>query len=630
MHPSCKEMARIQVMSEILASQVAAGEVVERPASVVKELVENCLDAGAGRIDVVIQRGGVTLIRVTDDGHGMDREDAERCLERHATSKLRTSADLGAIRTLGFRGEAMPSIASVSKFTLSTREADSISGTRIQVEGGRVVTIEECGGAPGTTIEVRNLFFNIPARRKFLRTESTEFSHIEQHLRVQALAHPAVSFTLTHDDRLVFQLPGGGSLLERIRGLAGADLAERLLEVPEQSRGGITVHGYLGEAGVARSNRSLYLVFLNGRPVESGIFTQALRAAYGESLPRGQHPVTFLFVDMDPREVDVNVHPAKKEVRFRDGIGLQANLTAILSEVIRRGRRPVETYQPPVPINFTDSSEDLPRPQPQPKWVAPAHQPDLIPRAEQVSLRHDWSELPSTPTPTPGAPVARVTPSPALSPDTIPAPALPPVRQPDEQPKEPQHSYRQIGLLADEYLLMESEEGLVLMDFRAAWERVLFEEASARAVSETTVSQGLLVPYTLHLSPKESDFVHGQLDVLRKLGVGIEEFGHHTFKVDALPAAFGNTADPEVIVTDLLHDLKQAGERAALRRLDVEAIAASISRQAARLRPSGTAEEMEGLLQRLLACEMPYCCPAGKPTLVQISRQELARKFGKR
>jgi DNA mismatch repair protein MutL len=627
-------MARIQVMSEILASQVAAGEVVERPASVVKELVENCLDAGAGRIDVVIQRGGVTLIRVTDDGHGMDREDAERCLERHATSKLRTSADLGAIRTLGFRGEAMPSIASVSKFTLSTREAESIAGTRIQVEGGKVVTIEECGGAPGTTIEVRNLFFNIPARRKFLRTESTEFSHIEQHLRVQALAHPGVSFTLTHDERLVFQLPGGGTLLERIRGLAGADLAERLLEVPEQSRGGITVHGYLGEAGVARSQRSLYLVFLNGRPVESGIFTQALRAAYNESLPRGQHPVTFLFVDMDPREVDVNVHPAKKEVRFRDGIGLQANLTAILSEVIRRGRRPVESYPSPVPANFTDSSEAVPLPQPQPKWVAPAHQPDLIPRAEQVALRHDWSEMSSTPaakpTATVSARVERNAPAPALRPDALPSPAPAPVMQQAEQHKEPQHSYRQIGLLADEYLLMESEEGLVLMDFRAAWERVLFEEASARAASETTVSQGLLVPYTLHLSPKESDFVRGQLDVLRKLGVGIEEFGHHTFKVDALPAAFGNSADPEVIVTDLLHDLKQAGERAALRRLDVEAIAASISRQAARLRPSGTSEEMAGLLHRLLACEMPYCCPAGKPTLVQISRQELARKFGKR
>ncbi len=601
LQPSCREMGRIQVMSEILASQVAAGEVVERPASVVKELVENCLDAGAGRIDVVIQRGGLSLIRVTDDGHGMDAEDAERCLERHATSKLRTSADLGAIRTLGFRGEAMPSIASVSKFSLSTRPAEALAGTRILVEGGKVISIEECGGAPGTSIEVRQLFYNIPARRKFIRTEATEFSHIEQHLRVQAMAHPAVSFTLTHDERLVFQLPGGGTLLDRIRGLAGVDLAERLLEVPVQERSGISVHGYVGEAGVARSNRALYLMFLNGRPVESVIFTQALRAAYGEALPRGQHPVTFLFIDIDPHEVDVNVHPAKKEVRFRDGIGLQAALTQLLSEVIRRGRHGAE---PVVPAPRFPAYETT---APAPRWTPPAHQSDLLPR-------------------TPEPPVLSLTP-PEISP--IAAPTL--VVPTEEIPTNPTpHPYRQIGLLADEYLLMESDEGLVLMDFRAAWERVLFEEASVRASTTTAASQGLLVPYTMQLSPKESDFVHGQLALLRKLGVGIEAFGTHTYKVDALPAAFGPAADPAVILTDLLHDLRQAGERAAVRRLDLEAIAASISRQAARLRPTGTPAEMDLLLTRLLTCEMPYCCPAGKPTLIQISRQELARKFGKR
>jgi DNA mismatch repair protein MutL len=626
-------MARIQVMSEILASQVAAGEVVERPASVVKELVENCLDAGAGRIDVMIQRGGLTLIRVTDDGHGMDREDAERCLERHATSKLRTSADLGSIRTLGFRGEAMPSIASVSKFTLSTREPTAIAGTRLIVEGGKVLSIEECGGAPGTTVEVRNLFFNIPARRKFLRTEATEFSHIEQHLRVQALAHPKVSFTLTHDERLVFQLPGGGTLLERIRGLAGVDLAERLLEVPEQTRGGITVQGYLGEAGVARSNRSLYLIFVNGRPVESGIFTQALRAAYNESLPRGQHPVTFLFVELDPREVDVNVHPAKKEVRFRDGIGLQANLTAILSEIIRRGRHRAGSIPEPAPVSLP-AYDAAP---PQSRWVPPVHQPELIPKDRGHFLRPERPEPAALPSAVPAlrtqppvpAPHPTQTESPLPATDSNAAhPANPTEPSPAAEP-EP-HAYRQIGLLADEYLLLESEEGLVLMDFRAAWERVLFEEASARVATATAASQGLLVPYTMQLSPKESDFVRGQLDTLRKLGVGIEEFGHHTFKVDALPAAFGHQADPDVILTDLLHDLRQAGERAALRRLDVEAVAASISRQAARLRPTDTPEELDRLLNRLLACEMPYCCPAGKSTLIQISRQELARKFGKR
>ena len=630
LHASFKKMARIQVLPEILASQVAAGEVVERPASVVKELVENCLDAGARRIDVLIHRGGVSLIRIVDDGHGMGKEDAEMCLERHATSKLRTKDDLGSIKTLGFRGEALPSIASVSKFTLSTREADSISGTRVIVEGGKTLSVEECGGAPGTQIEVRNLFYNIPARRKFLRSEATEFSHIEQHLRVQALAHPAVSFTLTHDERLVFQLPGGGTLLDRIRGLAGFELAERLIEVPEQTRDGITIHGYIGEAGVARANRALYQVFLNGRPVESPLFTHALRAAYGESLPRGQHPVTFLFIDIDPREVDVNVHPAKREVRFRDGLGLQSALTTMLSEVVRRGKHstiapaaasfPVEsevadlpTYRPSIP-----SRPSAPRP----VWTPPIRQQELIPISEQTSLRPDWNEIPPA---TKISEHQQISPPPAseTTPDSTPAPAVV-ASVPKPNP------YRQLGVLADEYLMMESDEGLVLMDFRAAWERVLFEEASARAATETVASQRLLVPHTLQLSPKEFDFVRSQLDSLRKLGVGIEEFGDNTLKVDSLPAAFEKLTDPETILTELLHDLRQAGERAALRRLDLESISATISRQAARLRHSGTPEEMDQLVSRLLACEMPYCCPAGKPTLIQISRQELARKFGKR
>jgi DNA mismatch repair protein MutL len=281
-------MSRIHVMPEILASQVAAGEVVERPASVVKELVENSLDAKSRRIEVLIRRGGISLIRVVDDGIGMDREDALKCLDRHATSKIRTSADLAGILTLGFRGEALPSIASVSKFSLRTREHDAVAGTAVLVEGGTVVSVEDSGEAPGTQVEVRNLFYNIPARRKFLRAESTEFSHIEQHLRTQALAHPEVSFSLSHDERLVFHVAGESSLLERIRDLCGQELAERLLPVPKIQRGALTVSGFVGEPGFSRANRSFCFTFLNGRPVESVLFNQAFRAAYGEALGRGQ------------------------------------------------------------------------------------------------------------------------------------------------------------------------------------------------------------------------------------------------------------------------------------------------------------------------------------------------------
>ena len=250
-------MQKIKVMPDTLASQVAAGEVVERPASVVKELLENSIDAGAGRVDILVRRGGTALIRVVDDGMGMGREDAAMSLERHATSKLRTSGDLAAIRTMGFRGEALPSIASVSRFVLRTREHGAVSGTEVVVDGGRLVGVADAGEAPGTQIEVRSLFYNVPARRKFLKSEATEFSHIEQVVRVHALAHPEMAFSLTHDERLVFQLPGGSELRERIAGLAGLEVAERLREVVEVERGGLTVRGYLGEPGMMRSNRAL-------------------------------------------------------------------------------------------------------------------------------------------------------------------------------------------------------------------------------------------------------------------------------------------------------------------------------------------------------------------------------------
>lgn len=272
-------MAKIRVLPDVVASQVAAGEVVERPASVVKELVENSLDAGARRIEVRIDRGGVALIRVSDDGCGMSREDALLSLERHATSKLRHAADLATIQTLGFRGEALPSMASVSRFSLSTRESEALAGTEVVVEGGTLRDVRDWGGAPGTVMEVRDLFFNVPARRKFLRSENTEFGHIEQTVRVQALAHPEVGFTLLRDGRMLFQLPSRAPLYARISGLIGGDLAAGLVERTAIERDGLRVHGWLASPGRSRSDRSLSLVFINGRAVENPALTHALRAA---------------------------------------------------------------------------------------------------------------------------------------------------------------------------------------------------------------------------------------------------------------------------------------------------------------------------------------------------------------
>src|SRR6266550_9376420 len=304
-------MGQIRLLSETVASQVAAGEVVERPASVVKELVENSIDAGARKIDIIIRRGGISLIRVIDDGCGMDRDDALLSLERHATSKIRSAADLEAVATLGFRGEALPSIASVSRFRLATREPSAVAGTEIVVNGGKIDVVRDGGEAPGTQVEMRSLFYNVPARRKFLRSETTETRNIEHQFFLQALAHPAIGFSLVREEKVALQLPITTSLRDRIRDIYGAEFLNELLEISERERGGLQVRGWIGRAGVSRQTRSQQFVFVNGRAIESGILSTALREGYHTALMRGQFPITFLFVELDPREVDVNVHPAK-------------------------------------------------------------------------------------------------------------------------------------------------------------------------------------------------------------------------------------------------------------------------------------------------------------------------------
>ncbi len=608
---SCLAMQKIKVMSEVLASQVAAGEVVERPASVVRELVENSIDAGAGRIDVLVRRGGTALIRVVDDGVGMGRDDALLCVERHATSKIRTSGDLAAIRTMGFRGEALPSIASVSRFVLKTREREALHGTEVVVDGGQLVAVSDAGEAPGTQVEVRSLFYNVPARRKFLRAEATEFSHIEQQVRVHALAYPELAFSLTHDERLVFQLPGGSGLLERIRGLAGVEVAERLREIPETTEAGITVQGFLGEPGTSRSNRSLCYCFLNRRPVESAVFTMALRGAYGEALPRGQWPVAFLFIGIDPGEVDVNVHPAKREVRFRSSQAVQAALTSVCAAALQ-GRRSFPVPEPAAVVV------------PVARWVVPPEQRSLIPEPEQRALRHDWSDLPAA------AAHAAVGAEPAMAGgggEVTPlerAKAVPAVRVPADVP------FRMLARLGDAYWLMEGEEGLVVLDCRAARERILYEEVRARRSGEPLAAQILLSPITLQLAPREFDLLRPHLPALRRMGVGASEFGANTVMVDSLPPfweADGSTAER---ISGLLADLREAGEPLTLRRLDDDAVAAAVARQAAKIPVPPDAAEARALVSSLLACEMPYCCPEGNPTLIQISFQELARKFGRR
>ena len=331
-------MSRIRLLPETVASQVAAGEVVERPASVVKELIENSIDAGARKIDTVIRRGGISLVRVIDDGCGMDRDDALLSLERHATSKIRSAADLQAVATLGFRGEALPSIASVSRFRLTTRESDEVAGTEIVVNGGKIDIVRDGGEAPGTQVEVRSLFYNLPARRKFLRSENTESRNIEHQIHLQAIGHPQIGFSLLRDDRMLFQLPAAMTLGDRIRDLYGIKLLEQLVEVNDTPSHNVRINGFIGQAGLSRQTRAQQLVFVNGRAIESAFLTAAIREGYHTALMKGQYPVTFLFIELDPAAVDVNVHPAKREVRFRDPTAVREAIVHSIQQTLERGR----------------------------------------------------------------------------------------------------------------------------------------------------------------------------------------------------------------------------------------------------------------------------------------------------
>src|SRR5205823_2257015 len=332
------KMSRIRLLPEAVASQVAAGEVVERPASVLKELIENSIDAGARKIDILIRRGGISLVRVIDDGCGMDRDDALLSLERHATSKIRSAADLQAVATLGFRGEALPSIASVSRFRLTTREASAVAGSEIVVNGGKIDIVRDGGEAPGTQVEVRSLFYNLPARRKFLRSENTESRNIEHQIHLQAISHPQIGFSLLRDDRMLFQLPAAATLSDRIRDLYGVELLQRLVEVSGTASHKIQISGFIGQAGLSRQARTQQLVFVNGRAIESSLITAGLREGYHTALMKGQYPVTFLFLELDPASVDVNVHPAKREVRFRDPTGVREAIVRCVQQTLERGR----------------------------------------------------------------------------------------------------------------------------------------------------------------------------------------------------------------------------------------------------------------------------------------------------
>jgi DNA mismatch repair protein MutL len=614
-------MSRIRLLSETVASQVAAGEVVERPASVVKELIENSIDAGARNIDTVIRRGGISLVRVIDDGCGMDRDDALLSLERHATSKIRSAADLQAVATLGFRGEALPSIASVSRFRLTTREGDEVAGTEIVVNGGKIDMVRDGGEAPGTQVEVRSLFYNLPARRKFLRSENTESRNIEHQIHLQAIGHPQIGFSLLRDDRMLFQLPTAMTLGDRIRDLYGIKLLEQLVEVNGTPSHNVRIDGFIGQAGLSRQTRAQQLVFVNGRAIESAFLTSAIREGYHTALMKGQYPVTFLFIELDPAAVDVNVHPAKREVRFRDPSAVREAIVHSIQQTLGRGRVAwQEKFRGPLIA---------------PEAVPEKEAPDLKLRPGIATPPESHRELPHL-----GPTVAVVVdPGSGRVPDTAGQAHRLPIPRADStddahalqrsQQIAAQQQFQIIGVLSKLYVLMENADGLVLVDQHAAHERILFEELRRRMEEQGMPTQKLLLPHTFDVPPRDADWIERNISVLQKMGIGIESFGPGTFKIDSLPG-FLNVLDPAQFMRKVIDDLKSAGNSTSPMRLGEEMIAKTVCRHAVKANDPLRYPEIEKLIRDLLECDLPYCCPHGRPTMIQISLLELEKKFGRK
>ncbi len=659
-------MNRIRVLPDQVANQIAAGEVVERPASVVKELVENAIDAGANKIGVEIQAGGRALIRVTDDGVGMSRDDALLSLERHGTSKLRTAEDLATIETMGFRGEAVPSIASVCRFTLTTRERDSDEpeGTEVSVDGGRLIDVKSAGRAAGTTIEARQLFFNLPARRKFLKSQETERAHIQHCLALTALAHPQIAFEFKSDKRMVWRLPAesaGGdaesrmaALKERLRALYGAEIRMIPVAGEETVSGGdavIRIWGFTGAPGVSRANRQDQHVFVNKRPIEHRGLNQALLEGYRGGLPKGRYPICCLFLEMPTASVDVNIHPAKREVKFeRD-----REVRALVADAVRDAL--LDYHRESISASGADDAEDaVPADAPLKAEPFPMASTTKGETMELVGGESFESAKPAAKgQPGSGKPqrIFPEVPKPAPVPaSTSKAPERKADRKPDraplddvareriaaiekevkETPAEPapllKVPLRMLGTVARHYVVLESDRGMVLMDRRAAHERVLYEKLLAEAREAAGEAQRLLLPETVELSARDAGFVREQLETLARLGVGLSEFGEQTFLLDALPP-FVRGIEARKFVLELIDDLKAAGSSAGSDRLTERAIAQGICHRAALSGDALSEAELANLVEDLRRCSMPYTCPNGRPTLIEMNERELAKKFGR-
>ncbi len=593
----------IRILPDNVANKIAAGEVVERPASVVKELVENSLDSGAVKIEVNVAAGGRKLVSVSDNGRGMDRDNALLAIERHATSKIQDVDDIENISTLGFRGEAIPAIASVSRFRMTSNHREDQPGTEISISGGKLQDVKEVGWPIGTKIEVRNLFFNVPARRKFLRAYKTEFSHIKTTFIVQAIANPSVSLSLKADNKLIYNL-APASLKERLLDLMGADYLKKLRPV-EAEQPQLRITGFASTPAMNRPDRNEQHIFVNGRAVKSALTSRCITEAYRGALPGGRHPSVFLFIEVDPGSVDVNVHPTKREIRFRrpsevrdSVIGAIQKALNITAGHINDPRTGQDYFNARAVPETSLNIDDLPQ-------MRSFRYPGLDHMNHFGKQDRDGNET-----------------------ESAPSGNMRPEESQGHIQGSPWSWCRILGQIGGLYVVMETEDGLVLMDPHAAHERILFERFMRDALSGAVQSQTLLMPETVNLSAGDARQVRKNLKLFRQMGFGIAEFGEDTFVVDSLPSYFSATS-PRRILPETADTLERAGKKGGEQRWREEAIAQAACKAAVKARDRLSLAEIEQLVIDLAKAEMPYTCPHGRPTIILTAFKDLNRKFGR-
>ncbi|HXY33394.1 MAG TPA: DNA mismatch repair endonuclease MutL [Planctomycetaceae bacterium] len=653
-------MSRIHALDLLVVNKIAAGEVIERPASVVKELLENSIDALATRVDVEIGDGGSELIRVADDGEGIHPQDLQLAVTSHATSKITGADDLFRVRTMGFRGEALASIAAVSRLRLRSRRAGASEGCELSVEGGQVGPLQPCGCPIGTVVEVRNLLYNTPVRRKFLRAVATEFGHISEQFTRVALAHPKLTASLRHNQRSVYELPPTDQVLDRLKLFFGSDLADKLIWVESQTAEA-RIWGYVAHPSESRATRKGQYLFLNGRWIQDRSLQHALGEAYRGLLMTGRYPVVFLFLELPAELVDVNVHPTKAEVRFRDSQPLyRLLLSAIRTRFLSANLESTIAVPKAAAWRFESFSPDHSgvdgaaqheaqlelaewarnqltqwKPEPSspsdelspPTWPSPAHSSAGVPVARFGSS--DDSRIVESSGSALGPRPPAVSDSNAARPDSRALAGSShdsSVSDVDGFAREP--GLRQVMQVHDCYLVVETAEGITVIDQHALHERVMYEHLRQRVDQGAVEAQRMLVPQTLEFTDREAATLLEHADVLNEIGYRLEEFGGGTVLLTAYPAILAH-ADHDRILRDAAESLGSSGQRPSRRDildglLHLMACKAAV-KAGQRLKP----EEMESLLAQRHLIHDAHHCPHGRPTALVLTRAELDRQFGR-